>query len=542
MENHHYKKTLEVAILVIIIIIGLYLGLAPFKGTLNHEYPTGYFASDPFWHQGASDCLSITDQTAYYCSYMVMGHRDIPTFNPPILYHLTVIFAQISGLEIHDAIPFLTILSVILSILVIYLLAKEFNQIVALLTLPFTLLIFKSPFYTSFLWGQWLFIFGSFYLVALFWVISKIENDLEYDFVFLSLFLTTLALLHFSELVFGGLFLLLYLTIKKWKWSILKRGIFSGIIFGVLSFYYLVLFYASYIKKSDGETMTLAIQKTASGFPTVYFKDFGILLMILFGAGLLIGAYFLLFQRKKSIALLSCFFMFLIGYSNYIYFENRAFQTRFFWPIYLAIFGGLLIYIMITLQKDKIFSKEGIVPYLVVFALIVCLAYFVNGQKIENDGLMDKGHWQGITFFHNVPEESKVLFVYGDIYSQDQMLWNTRRLTNRVNIEYYVQTVQQAMQKQDSSLKIKFLMDPITTFLPHQISLFSYEQYTFNRTEKSICDYDYLVFDLQGQYPPLIQYELAIRQNLLTKGNLEVLNNGVVSIIQNKKVGGECFG
>ncbi len=567
MESDQIKKIFEVLLILAVLLIGLYFGLAPFQNKLNHEYPVGYFASDPFWHQGASDCLSTQESgTVYYCDYMVMGNKDVLSFNPPLLYHLSVMFSSLSGMKIYDSVIFLTLLFLILSLFLFYLVLRHFSLNVALLALPFMLLVFSSPFYHSYVMGQWLFVIGSFYLIGLFFILGK--PHLGYAWIPAGIFLTAMALTHASELIFGVMFLFIYLIWHKLKWNNLKKVLLSFALAVPLSAYYLLLFYVSYIKNDNSKLFTIA--KEASGFPTVNFShlsNFSSILPWAMGFGILVGIYLLFKEWKeecgsenaaeksngKWIALASGLFMLLIGFSNYVGLNNRAFQTRFFWPLYLSLFAGLALFFVIDMFKKYLaYYKEYLVIGLSIL-LLAAFGYALSTSSAVGVSLMDKPHWEGITYFHNVPAESKVLFVYGDIYSQDQMLWNTRRLTNRINIQKYVETVQQAVQQvqqnntQQINLQTKYLMDPITTYQPYwerKFSLSSFKEHNWTRQIRSICEYDYLVFDLQGRTPPLIQYELLIRQKMLDNKNIEknveVLNNGAVSIVRNNNVNGEC--
>ncbi|MBT3297520.1 hypothetical protein HN385_01205 [archaeon] len=531
------KKYLEIFILLLFFSVCLHMGLASYNHQIDHEYPVGYFASDPFWHQGATDCLSVSGQSEYYCSYMVSGYNNVLAFNPPSLYHLTVMFSEISGSEIYDIILLLTIFFLTLLVLLLYIMAKKFNPFVALLSLPLVLMIFSYPFNTSYIHGQWIFIIGSFYLVALFWSISKIR--MKYSFLLVGLFLAAMSLSHIPEFIFGIIFILIYLTMKKWDYSLFKKFLLSGVIFVPLSFYYLILFYVSYVKISGESVTTFSIMKEASGFPTVLFNEFGILLMIILIIGLIIGFYLLLIKKKMSLILISSFFMVLVGFSNYVGIGNRAFQTRLLWPIYLSLFFGLFLFYLINISNNlivKLSNKLSNIKTYLYFAItiILLISFAYNIQSYGGEGFMDQYHWEGITFFQGVKPNATVLFVYGDMYNQDQMLWSTWRLTSRVNLEEYYESVQ------IGEIKRTFLIDPITTYLPYKESFLSYQLYGKNSTEQDICEYDYFLFDLEGDYPILIEYGLLIREKMIVN-NEEVFNNGLVSIINNNNPGGDCF-
>ena len=65
-------------------------------------------------------------------------------------------------------------------------------------------------------------------------------------------------------------------------------------------------------------------------------------------------------------------------------------------------------------------------------------------NRDTSSGLMDPFHWEALTWFNdNTPKDATVYFFYGDIYSQDAILRNTKRLHQQVVPEDFVNALQE---------------------------------------------------------------------------------------------------
>ena len=97
------------------------------------------------------------------------------------------------------------------------------------------------------------------------------------------------------------------------------------------------------------------------------------LLLIFIAAGIL----FSLFKIKDMHAsLILAFAMLVGGFLNYIGFGLRAFQLRFFWPLYLSVFFGFGIYTLI-----KFFIKKWNTTY-TIFILAIFITLLIGLIKI----------------------------------------------------------------------------------------------------------------------------------------------------------------
>jgi len=425
-----------------------------------------------------------------------------------------------------------------------YLVIKNFNKNIALLSLPLTLLIFAPGSYMGFTWGHWPSVLSQFFLVAFFWSISKI--DLGDSFAFIVLFTAAMALTHTSELFFGILFLILFFVIrifnKKLKLSEIKTILIAALASFIISFYYLVIFKNTWMVT---QPYSFHITQIWEGNPGLYLGNFGILL-----AFIAIGVVLSLFIIKKMhIALIIGFAMLLAGYTNYIGFDLRAFQTRFFWPIYLSVFFGFAIYKLSKLVIRKwnaLYSIILSIIFIILLVGIVKVPYVHHYEKVSTPGIMNLYHWETLNWFpKNSAEDAKLYFFYGDIYSQDALLRNSKRIHYQVDPEGFV-----------DALNSKQIRREYTTEMPgdgggspaYRISFFKFGNYANEKDQeyffgkKDICNFDYYVFDKVSRQPVLKDYNLLIASELLKKDFItEVFENEVSIILKNSKPGDDCI-
>ena len=148
------SANIEVVFLAVFITAFLFAGLGAFENSLSHDVPLGYYASDAFFH--AAEAQNMADQgRVKYASPAVVGkNTDVIDIHPPMLFEASALLMKISGLTGYDAVYFMSVLFLLLISLVMYLLIRDFNKSAAILSLPFTLLVFTSPFNQMMTLGQ----------------------------------------------------------------------------------------------------------------------------------------------------------------------------------------------------------------------------------------------------------------------------------------------------------------------------------------------------------------------------------------------------
>jgi hypothetical protein len=513
---------------------------------LQHGFPYSYLASDSFQHQTRAEALKDAGNFRYEAPYISMGFEGVVGRYPPVIYHLAVIFSYLSGLEVYDAIYFLVFLLASLAALVMYFIVRGLNRNIALLSLPFSILIFAPGSYMGFLMGHWPSITSQLFLLAFFWALYRIE--LRASFLFLSAFASGMALTHTSEFFFGVLFLAFFLAAKflakNLKKGHIKTIAVAGAAFFIASLYYLIIFKNTWAVE---QSYSFNVMPVWEGNPALYIGDFGVLLLFLLaGMGL---AGLMLAAKKTHISFGIGFAMLLMGYTNYIGFDSRAFQIRFFWPIYLSAFFGLAIYKLSRLASKKWSVLHSIALSAVVIALlsgIVNVPYVHHYERVSTPGLMDAYHWEMLNWFHeNSAENESVYFFYGDIYSQDALLRNSKRVHQQVDPGDFV-----------DALKSREIRREYVTEFPgdsgggmaYRRSFFKFGNYRREKPKeyffgkKDICNFDYYVFDKIARQPVLAQYNMAIANELLKNDFIRIaFENEATIILKNNKPGVDCI-
>lgn len=540
------KLEIEKIILVLFFAVFLFIGPANlFDHRIAHDFPFGYFASDAFQHQVRAQAIKDAGNFRYEADYISKGFENVVGRYPPVIYHLAVLFSYSSGLEIYDSIYFIVMFFAIVGIFTVYTITKSLNKNIALISLPLGILIFSFPLSIGFTWGHWPSLLSQVFLIAFFWCILRIE--LEKSYILIAIIFTSIVLTHTSEAVFSIIFLFLYFAARmisrKLKISEIKSlAIAFGISF-IASFYYLTIFKDTWVIT---QPYSFTVEPVWNGNPGFYLADFGVLL-----AFIALGILFSLSKAKDMpVPLVPAFAMLLIGFLNYAGFGVRSFQLRFFWPIYLSAFFGFGVYMLL-----KLAVKKRNISYVVVIALAavftVLLAGIVNVpfvphySKSTSEGIMNPYHWAVLSWLgRNAESDSKIYFFYGDIYSQDALLRNSKRVHFQVNTDDFIKSINEKKVKRSY---VSELPGDDGGSLGVRTGLFSFKdisqakplEYYFG--PKDICMFNYFVFDKVSRQQVLAQYNLLIANEMLKKGAQKVFENQVSVILKNNKQGADCI-
>jgi|TARA_Y100000310_G_scaffold336415_1_gene420885 hypothetical protein len=538
------KLDLEKIFLILFFALFLFLGNGSlFDNRLQHDFPYGYLASDTFQHQVRAQSIKDAGNYRNEASYIVMGVENSIGYYPPVIYDISIILSYLSGLEVYDTIYLLVFLFAGLASLVMYLIIRQFNKHVAMIALPISLLVFSGSLYTGFTWGHWPTILSQFFLICIFWYTSRI--NLEKSYIFLGIFAAATFMTHTSEALFAGFYLGLFLIAsiiiaKKIDFGIIKNYIFGGIMALVIVFHFFVIFKNVWLPRQPFE---FAVSKTWDN-PTIYLVDFKLLLLFM-----VVGAIISLFFIKKSLVpALASLTMLLIGSGNYFGFREKAFQLRFLWPIFLSFLIAFGIYWLL-----KLIIKEWRLVYSMGIAIVIILVLAVNAVpfvphyvKLESSGIMNRFHWQGLNWIaENTEKDSVIYFFYGDIYSQDALLRNSKRTHYQVVPEDFVDAVN---NKEIRRFYDTELPGDAGGGAPYRNSFFSFgfgldelpSEVRFG--EKDICQFDYFVFDKVARQPVLAQYNLIIASELQNKDFVNVVfDNQVLFIMKNNNPGADCI-
>lgn len=539
------SNLLEIGYLILVFSILLFIGPANLMDhKLSHGFPFGYLASDTFQHQIRAEAIKDDGNFRYEAKYISHGFENVVGRYPPIIYHLAVILSYSTDLEVYDTIYFIVFFLGSLSAIIMYLIIKGINRNVAILSLPLSLMIFTGPNYVAFTWGHWPSIVGQFFLLALFWSIYRIK--LEKSFLFVGIFLSAIILTHTSELVFALFFIFVYFVLnfilKRIDISDIKNLIFGGIIALTITFYYLIIFRYSWF---IAQPYLFSIKPIWEGNPGFYLINFQILLIFIL-IGLLVS--FITIKKNAYTAFLAGIAMLIMGYGNYFGFDVRAFQLRFLWPIYLSVFFGFGIYYILKFfikRWSLVYSILLGVIFLVLLSGLINIPYIPKYEKLSTQGIMNPFHWEALKWLsEKTPENAKIYFFYGDIYNQDALLRNSKRVHSQVDPNDFI-----------DNLNNRKIMRYYATELPgdggggllYKKSLFEFGLYdqeiesSYYFGKKDICQFEYHVFDKVSRQEALAQYNLIIANEMLQKGSELVFENEVSIILKNNNLGEDCI-
>lgn len=531
--------------LLIVFGLLLYLGMSNLMShRLQHDFPYGYLASDAFQQQTRAEGIADAGNYRHEPFYIVKGYNDVIGYYPPLLHHLGVILHFMTGIPVYDTLYFMVFFSAILAAFVMYVLIRRYNKHVAVLSLPLSILIFSDKPYIGFLWGHWSSIAGQLFLICIFWAMSRF--DMEKSELLLGIFITGMALAHTSELLYGVIFVFIYMALmlfyKKFSMQLVKKIFIAGIIPGLLSVYTLFIFVNSFMVINP---YNFEVSTDWGGTPIFYITDFQLLLLFLIAGTAISIALF----RKFDVIVLAGLYMLGIGYTNYIGFGIRAFQPRFLWPIYFSFFFGIVFYMLIKLMPQKLRSVSAFALaalFLLVLSNFIPVPFTPTYRKVESSGLMDKMHWDAFQWLSkSTPQQARLYFFYGDVYKQNSMLRNSKRAHARVVEEDFVAALQ------NRTIERAYWTEAPADHgagMPYFKSFFSIGLHSrdhdpnelFWQRNMDMCLFDYFIFDKASRIPVLAQYNLLIA-NELVKNSTVVFQNDAVVVLKNSKVKGDCI-
>ncbi|MBU1632515.1 MAG: hypothetical protein ABH824_01040 [Nanoarchaeota archaeon] len=542
MINIKLKLDFENVILFIFFTVMLFYGAAQINDyKIDIDYPQGFRATDAFQHPGYASHVMDAGNYRYNPAYASSGYDNTAQHYPPLLIYLIAMFSFLVDMDPYNISFLLVVLLASFSALVMYIIIKNFNKSVALLSLPLMPILFYGGFFIGFTWGQWGLVIGSFFLISLFWAFTKIK--LKHSFIFLGLFLSGTALSHFTEFVIGIGFIFFYFIIKtinrKLKINELKTVARSLIIFIILSIHYLIIFKFTWLNYFQEDFTFGKIETTTGAFLVANLSEFSWFLPVIL-LGLLLALYLLFIQKKDNLALIASLYMLFFSYSNYLGIPNlahRAFQSRFFLPIYLSFFFGLLINQIIKYSIKKInISKFNNVLIPIITIIIIVFLSFTFYEKNNPGGIMHPDLWDEFDWIkENTPKNSTLYFFYGDGYLQTGIFFAVQRHSWGVDINEYSKALQ------EQTIKREYLSNSNHGMLYVRQGIFKFERIEFPDSMQDICNFDYYIFDKVGRFQPIVQYNMLIERMFLKLEWMEVVHSAQrYNILKNNKPGENC--
>ena len=185
-----------------------------------------------------------------------------------------------------------------------------------------------------------------------------------------------------------------------------------------------------------------------------------------------------------------------------------------------------------------------------VISLLILIVIVLNSNILPgNASMMDSYHWDALTWLSkNTEENSKLYFLYGDIYFQDALLRNSKREHYLIGRDDYLNALNNNTIKRFYVTKIP---GDGGAMLPYRKGILTFGYYAKDYNSeyffgaRDLCSFDYVIFDKYANSNNGIvsnQYNLAIREKMLRQGLEEVRSNQFVSILKNPKPGEDCLG
>jgi hypothetical protein len=568
-ERELLAKWGEAAIIAVFFALILFLGVSASSGhSINHPNPVGYGASDGFQHLARAEAIKEMGQYKNEISYMVAGQNNVIGFYPPIVYHVTALFSESTGLESYDALMFMIGLSIALGTAAVYFLTRKLSVAAAILAMPLTLYMTTGRFFLGVTFGQLPFIFSSMFLVAAGYAAAK--HMTKGSFFLAGLFLAATIMTHTAEFIFYSIFFFIAVfastviqafEIKpnisgitngfKGLVSDHKGLLMTGIVTAVLTSYFLPIFYGVWLKI---QPYKFGVEKISASFPaaTVSLTDFGFMLPAVI-LGIFVSLLLIVQKRKqlrtivKSPVLMVIGFsliMLLAGFGNYAGFGLRSFQARFYWPITLAPLAGLALYqiVKIGIGMSGKQKKELLYAASVSVAAISVIAFLAVSYSSPSPGMNSIYHWEPMQWIaDNSDSDDRIHVLYSDYYTQTSTLYGTKRVSYYIDINDYVQHLQQGQLRNDF---MAMTASDSGGGLPYRKGLFEFGQkgVELNLTQRfDLCSSNYVIVDKVSRSEGLAQANQAFMNVLLNNNMTTTFENQFVSVLKNNNVGGDCI-
>lgn len=540
------KELIEEIFLLIVFGTLLWLGIANlYDYRILHSSPWGYFASDSVHNLYLNENLYEQGNWRYSPWYINAGYNNTVNFVLPLFAHLNVNLAYASGLNIYDSLILLTVFFACIGALLMFVLIRSYNKYVAYLSTPLFAFLFFKNFYIAVTWGQLHLIAGSFFLIATVFVLTNLK--LDYMPVVLGIFMSALFLTHASEFFFFIGFVLLYIVVdwfstRKLGLTTIKKLVYSSLVFLVISFYYIVIFKNTYFANYGPSSYKLFTIVKSAGFRVAEFADFGTIIVVALLIGVVFSLYFLIVKKSNKAALIFGLYMLAVGFLNYVGIGNRAFQARFFWPVYLSVFLGTTVYQLMRLFVKELKSIFFLIITIVLF-LAVAKAYY---YPIDSQGILNQYHWDSFQWLkYNAEKNARIYFFYGDSYDQNAQLLLPAKLVTYATTDKLIENLKKATIPRIFYSRSLVIADSNLAYRKSflQFGYYSRERNITTFHDADVCNFDYYVFDKSSSYaPPLAQYNMAVRKIMLDSGYFEeVYKNDLVSILRNNNPGADCI-
>lgn len=554
-------RVLEGIFLVVFIGIFLWMSLGPIlEYKLVHDMPTGFGGGDAyFWFtngQYIHDYGSFSNNPFF----LDLGLRGMVSPAPPLFPQLVAYFSYAFGLPVYDAQVLLGVLILVFAALIFFILIKEYNPLIAYLSLPLFVFLFTFPFFAGLVFGFYSALLGFLLLFASLFIMFHF--DVKHSAIILSVLISAVILSHSSRLFefafLAGSFILLGLLYRKVDLVFIRKFLVSCFFGLVISFYYLpVLLKRFFVEK--GANFAYSVSEGAK-YLNIKLGDFELIQYVII-IGLFLCLYLLFKERDtKSFVLAFPVVSVLLVYLLRV---GRVYQSTFLWPVLLGVAFGVAVFFVLKLGVFSKVNKN--VFFCMALSLIISLFfvyqyyYLYRGPVLESISEIGttttQGQWDNLVWLsENTPADSRILFFYFNDNPSDipYLLLSSERTSFYVPLDRLDDAISQNVTKKDYGI-----LDTSDPDFYKRLNLFSVVSVDKNQYLKnwSVCDFDYIygkahleIVTVDGkkyvtqQVQSRVLYTLNLFSELVKSGNfVKVHENDEAYIIKNNNPGGDCI-
>jgi Dolichyl-phosphate-mannose-protein mannosyltransferase len=532
------SANLNAAFALFLIAAAFYVNFFVLNQGISHDIPFIQRSSDANQHTCFAEGLEKTRDFRYRPDYMAAGIKDSLHYSPSMLYILTLLLSQLSGMPVDDAIFLIVALAFTLPAVPIYCIVRRyFNEKIAIAAIVLALFPL-NPFWTYAIGiGFWVFVLGALFIpFILYSLFCLIETKEPRYAAALGILIAAQFFAHppvsFVMIPFVGLYSL-YSLFKQRDAKLFKLLALSALMSAVLSLWYLLDFYIGYVKGPSYNSYGITWFKPAEAFgfmaPTLSFIH--PLLLALAGAGIL-SLLFLSRKDIKSPPVAWIAFFMLFTFSNMIGVFYWPIRFRLLWMFYLSILAAYGLFMALRVLK-----LEKLLPAALIL-LLVYGAYTQASYNSQGGPLLTQKEHEAIKWIKaNTSDNERFMVLFG--FWQNSMCYS-QRATFEVQYPYMIEKAKAGEIPTEFPGAYIFQLND----LPKKRGFLDYYYYkndTYPSPFESACNVNYVIGNYNVTGNALEQYNVYIINKLLKEGKFEIAyENGGVAIIRNKEVTAKC--
>lgn len=557
------EKSWEGIFLVVFVGILLWMSLGPImQYRLVHDNPVGFGAGDSYLWFAHSQYVHDSGSFRFNPPFLQFYLEKISSPLPPLFIQLTAYLSYALGVPVYDAQVLLAILSVVFAILIFFIMVRDYNPVIAYLSLPLAVFSFTFPFVSGLVFGFLPALFGFLFLFSGLFMLLHME--LKYSAVVLGVFISAIIMAHpfrvFELFLFGSLIIILGLLFRTLHLSVFKKVFVACLLAFIASFYYLSVFKQRFVE--EGAASLSYGSQSSANYLGISLGSFEFVKYVIV-AGLVL-CLFLLVRDRKNIHALVFALPITTVLSVYIFKVDRVYQITFLWPVILSLAFGVVLFFLLKLKWFVRFDKK---PVYFVLSLAITLLfisqyyYYFRApvlESISESGITTtKNQWDNLVWVsENTEPGSNVLFFYFNDNPSDipTLLWSSKRASFYIPLDKLDLAISEKVIREDYGV-----LDTAEPYFYRRdpnfpLRIFSLDKGLYSKNW-SVCDFDYIygkravyVVDVENKQmvdkkvQSRVLYAMDVFNLLLKRDNFRVVHQSDEAvIIKNLKPGVSCL-